>query len=56
MGSVALVFDGSPSARTALSVGEGPFKGAILDSIAHKLLHISEAPVLCVPTGSAGSR
>jgi hypothetical protein len=30
MGSVVLGFDGSPSARAALSVGEGPFKSAIL--------------------------
>jgi hypothetical protein len=30
MGGVVLGFDGSPSARAALSVGEGPFKSAIL--------------------------
>jgi nucleotide-binding universal stress UspA family protein len=56
MRSVVLGFDSPPSARAALSVGESPFKSAILDSTPHKLLHISGAPVLCVPTGSAGSR
>ncbi len=50
-----LGFDGSPSARVALSVGEGPFKSAILGSTPHKLLHVSEVPVLCVPAESAGS-
>jgi nucleotide-binding universal stress UspA family protein len=29
--------------------GEGPFRSAILGSTPHKLLHISEVPVLCVP-------
>jgi len=29
--------------------GEGPFRSAILGSTPHKLLHISETPVLCVP-------
>ena len=28
---------------------EGPFKSAILGSTPHKLLHISDTPVLCVP-------
>jgi nucleotide-binding universal stress UspA family protein len=28
---------------------EGPFRSAILGSTPHKLLHISETPVLCVP-------
>ncbi|HWS81139.1 MAG TPA: hypothetical protein VN178_08950 [Rubrobacter sp.] len=46
MGSVALGFDGFPSARAALSVGESPFKSAILVSIPHKLLRISEVLVL----------
>jgi hypothetical protein len=46
MGSVALGFDGSPSARAALSVGESQFKSAILISIPHKLLRISEVLVL----------
>jgi hypothetical protein len=46
VGSVALGFDGSPSARAALSVGEGPFKSAILDSTPHRLLRISEVLVL----------
>jgi nucleotide-binding universal stress UspA family protein len=31
------------------SYGEGPFRSAILGSTPHKLLHISETPVLCVP-------
>ena len=46
MGSVVLCFDGAPSARAALSVSEGPFKSAILDSTPHKLLRISEVLVL----------
>jgi hypothetical protein len=46
MGSVVLGLDGSPSARAALSVGEGPFKSAILGSTLHKLLRISEVLVL----------
>jgi hypothetical protein len=46
MGSVALVFDGSPLARAALSVGEGRFKNAILVSTPHRLLRISEVLVL----------
>jgi hypothetical protein len=50
MGSEALVFDGSPSARAALRVGVGPFKSAILVSIPHKLLRISEVLVLRVAT------
>jgi nucleotide-binding universal stress UspA family protein len=29
--------------------GEGPIKGALLGSTAHKLLHLSERPVLVVP-------
>ena len=28
--------------------GESPFRNAILGSTPHKLLHISETPVLCV--------
>jgi hypothetical protein len=56
MGSVVLGFDSSPSAREALSVSEGPFKCANLDSTPHKILHVSEAPVLWVPAGSTGSR
>jgi nucleotide-binding universal stress UspA family protein len=31
--------------------GEGPIKGALLGSTAHKLLHMSERPVLVVPAG-----
>jgi nucleotide-binding universal stress UspA family protein len=31
------------------SYGEHPIKGAILGSTAHKLLHLSERPVLAVP-------
>ena len=31
------------------SYGEGPIKGAILGSTPHKLLHLSERPVLVVP-------
>ena len=29
--------------------GESPLKGMILGSVAHKLLHLSPAPVLVVP-------
>jgi len=32
------------------SYGESPLKGAILGSTPHKLLHLSEHPVLVVPT------
>ena len=45
MGSVALGFDDSPSARTVLNVGEGPFKNAILGSTPRKQLHVPEVPV-----------
>jgi nucleotide-binding universal stress UspA family protein len=31
------------------SYGEPPLKGAILGSVPHKLLHLSEVPVLVVP-------
>jgi nucleotide-binding universal stress UspA family protein len=31
--------------------GESPIKGALLGSTAHKLLHLSERPVLVVPAG-----
>ena len=31
--------------------GESPIKGAILGSTPHKLLHLSERPVLVVPGG-----
>ena len=34
--------------------GESPLRGAILGSVPHKLLQISERPVLCVPAGKAG--
>jgi nucleotide-binding universal stress UspA family protein len=30
--------------------GEGPIRGALLGSTAHKLLHLSERPVLVVPS------
>jgi nucleotide-binding universal stress UspA family protein len=33
------------------SYGESPLKGAILGSTPHKLLHLSERPVLVVPGG-----
>ncbi len=35
--------------------GEGPLKGAILGSIPHKLLQISERPVLAVPPTENGN-
>jgi len=31
--------------------GESPLRGAILGSVPHKLLQISDRPVLCVPAG-----
>ena len=31
--------------------GESPLRGAIIGSTAHKLLHLSEVPVLVVPAG-----
>ncbi|MDT0381536.1 universal stress protein [Streptomyces sp. DSM 42041] len=33
------------------SWGESPIRGALLGSTPHKLLHLSDVPVLCVPTG-----
>ncbi|KQX64218.1 MULTISPECIES: universal stress protein [unclassified Streptomyces] len=32
------------------SWGESPMRGALLGSTPHKLLHLSDIPVLCVPT------
>ncbi|MFJ5266587.1 universal stress protein [Streptomyces sp. NPDC088387] len=34
------------------SWGESPMRGAILGSTPHKLLHMSNVPVLCVPPGA----
>jgi nucleotide-binding universal stress UspA family protein len=31
--------------------GESPLRGAVLGSVSHKLLHLSDRPVLCVPAG-----
>ena len=31
--------------------GEHPIKGAVLGSVPHKLLHLSEHPILVVPAG-----
>lgn len=31
--------------------GESPLRGAFLGSVSHKLLHLSDRPVLCVPAG-----
>ena len=33
------------------SRGESPLRGAFLGSVSHKLLHLSDLPVLCVPAG-----
>jgi nucleotide-binding universal stress UspA family protein len=35
--------------------GESPLRGAVLGSVSHKLLHLSDRPVLCVPAGDEGS-
>jgi nucleotide-binding universal stress UspA family protein len=35
--------------------GESPLRGAFLGSVSHKLLHLSDRPVLCVPVGPSGS-
>ena len=35
--------------------GESPLRGAVLGSVSHKLLHLSDRPVLCVPAGDGGS-
>ena len=34
------------------TTGESPLKGAMLGSTPHKLLHLSNRPVLCVPVAS----
>lgn len=31
------------------TAGDSPFRGALLGSTPHKLLHLSDRPVLCVP-------
>ena len=33
--------------------GETPLRGAVLGSVSHKLLHLSDRPVLCVPAERA---
>lgn len=33
------------------TTGESPLKGAVLGSTPHRLLHLSDRPVLCVPVG-----
>ena len=35
--------------------GESPLRGAFLGSVSHKLLHLSDRPVLCVPVADDGS-
>ena len=35
--------------------GESPLRGAVLGSVPHKLLHLSDRPVLCVPVGDGGA-
>lgn len=35
---------------------ESPLRGALLGSVAHKLLQISHRPVLCVPSPDGGAR
>ena len=31
------------------TAGDSPFRGALLGSVPHKLLHVADRPVLCVP-------
>ncbi|SEC97694.1 Nucleotide-binding universal stress protein, UspA family [Nocardioides exalbidus] len=33
------------------TAGDSPFRGALLGSTPHKLLHLANRPVLCVPVG-----
>lgn len=35
--------------------GESPLRGAVLGSVSHKLLHLSDRPVLCVPVAEDGA-
>ena len=35
--------------------GESPLRGAVLGSVSHKLLHLSDLPVLCVPAAEDGA-
>ena len=35
--------------------GESPLRGAVLGSVSHRLLHLSDRPVLCVPAGDGGA-
>ncbi|MGK5113181.1 MULTISPECIES: universal stress protein [unclassified Geodermatophilus] len=35
--------------------GESPLRGAFLGSVSHKLLHVSDRPVLCVPAREHGA-
>jgi nucleotide-binding universal stress UspA family protein len=35
--------------------GESPLRGAVLGSVSHRLLHLSDRPVLCVPAGDGVS-
>ena len=37
------------------SYGESPLRGAVLGSVPHKLLHLSQVPVLAVPAVPAGA-
>ena len=35
--------------------GESPLRGAFLGSVSHKLLHLSDRPILCVPVRKDGA-
>ena len=48
---VSLADDNDARLIVVGSYGESPLKGAILGSTPHKLLHLSERPVLVVPGG-----
>jgi nucleotide-binding universal stress UspA family protein len=48
---VSLADDNDARVIVVGSYGESPLKGAILGSTPHKLLHLSERPVLVVPGG-----